>query len=215
MKPLDKTTRTEMVVEKLKECITSGTFSVGDKFYTENEISNMLNVGRSTVREANRILQAIGYLEMKPGRGVFVAKTREENPDNSIVEWFKTHGLKVIDFMDVRMAIEPLAVKLAIERASDEDIKKLEAIHEQLKLAIDKGDSKELALIDCSFHNIIVESTYNELLINVNRKISDAFTKYREMAFSVRENIINALIPHENILNAIKSKNEKKRRKRC
>ncbi len=205
MKPLEKMSRTEKVLVSLKEYITSGQFSVGDKFSTENEIGGMLNVGRSTVREAYRILQALGYLEVKPGRGAFVAKINEEDKE-TVVEWFTEHGVEIMDFIDVRMAIEPLAVKLLIERADGKDIDKLEMIHEEFKHTINSGDSIKLSFLDQSFHNTIVEATNNKLLISINQKISDAFIEYRNKAFSVRENVIHALKPHEDILNSIKSR---------
>lgn len=206
MKPLESISRTEKVLESLKEYITSGEISVGDKFSTEQEICRKLKVGRSTVREAYRILQTMGYIELKAGRGAFVSKINNDET-GSAANWFSKHGLQIMDFMEVRMVLEPLAVKLAIERATEEEIENLVEIQYQFESALSSKDSVKLSVLDETYHNTIFEATHNKLLIELNKKISSAFSVYRSKAFSMHENMANALEPHRKILGAIKQRN--------
>lgn len=212
MKAVEKVSIIDNVVSQLKEFIISDEISIGDKLPTEKAIYEKLNVGRSTVREAFRILQAMGFVEMKAGRGAFVARKTEEDKD-SIVNWFITHEIEIIDFIEVRMAIEPLAVKLAIERASQEEIDKLEEIYVKFKEAVDLSDTLLLSTYDEAFHNQIIKSTHNQLIISISDKISDVFAEYRSKAFSVKENAKNALGPHKTILEAIKKRDTQKGQK--
>lgn len=210
MKPLERVSRTEKIVNSLKEYIVSGEFKIGDKFLTEMEICKQLNVGRSTVREALRVLQTMGYIELRPGRGAFVLKTREDEIGN-IVNWFTEHGVEIMDFMEVRMSIEILAVKLAAERRTEEHLKEIEELYSEFEWEIKgKKDAVKLALLDEVFHNSIARASNNKLLISISEKIARAFGDYRRMAFSVTENAIHALEPHKEIMEGIKERDVKK-----
>ena len=192
----------DTVVQNLKELVTSGELAVGEKMPTEQEVCSMLNVSRSTVREAFRVLQAMGFVEMKPGKGAFVARiTEEDGSDNA--RWFSENELQFIDFMELRMAIEPLAAKLAAIRASDREIAELKNIHIAFSNAMDSRDAVKLVTYDEAFHGLIGECTENKLLISINKKILSAFKEYRGKSFSSTEIFGNAREPHEKIMQAI------------
>jgi len=82
---------------------------VGDKLPTEKELCQSLQVGRSTVREAFRMLQATGHVEMIPGKGAHVAQLSA----TSVRGWFEERETDLGDYMEVRLAIEPFAARLA------------------------------------------------------------------------------------------------------
>lgn len=196
---------TDQVVSNLKELITSGQFQVGDKLPTEKEICSRLKVGRSTVREAFRVLKALGFVEMIPGRGAFVAKTSDDETNNA-ASWFAENEVQINDFMEVREAIETLAVKLAIPRITDQQMREMEAIHQGFEKAAQENNVIQLISYDEAFHKTIVDATGNKLLIGIYEKVAEAFSEYRANSFSVKKNAKNALQPHRNILDAIKRK---------
>lgn len=203
MKPIEKISVTDAAVLQLKNLITSGELTIGDKLPSEKEIGLTLNIGRSTVRESLRVLQAMGFVEIKKGRGSFVAKTSEDDT-NKIIDWVVEHEIQVNDFMEVRMAIEPSAIKLAIQRITDKEVQELEEIHETFEEAILNKDVVKLLTTDETFHKQIVMATHNKLLININEQVLDVFREYRSKSFAVNEVFRNALEPHRQILNAIK-----------
>lgn len=209
MKPIEKTTITDLVVANIKDLITSGDIPVNEKLPTENEICRQLNVGRSTVREAFRVLQAMGYVKMYPGRGAFVAKTKEDN-QASIINWFVEHELQLTDFMEVRAAIETLGVKLAVLKATEKEIQAIEKVLISFENALENDAIEKLPLLDEAFHNSIIKATHNNLLIPINQKVSDAFMTYRTMSFAVKGNAINALGPHREIFDALKRRDVEK-----
>jgi GntR family transcriptional repressor for pyruvate dehydrogenase complex len=209
MKRIERTSVTDIVVENLKELIMTGNIPVGGKLPTEKEISETLNVGRSTVREALRVLQAMGFVEMKPGKGAFVAKIKEDD-QNSIENWFAEHKFQITDFMEVRIALETLAVKLAVNRATEEEIQAIEENFKEFSKAIEDNDSNKLAYLDEAFHRSITNATHNYLLISINKKISDAFRAYRMKSFSHKGIAKNALMPHKDIVDALKTRDAEK-----
>lgn len=205
MQAINRVPVVQQVVNNLKEFITSGEPAVGDKLPTENELCKNLSVGRSTVREAFRILQANGLIEIKPGRGAFIARTKElEIVD--IVDWFVQNEVELKDCIEVRFAIEPLAVKLAIANCSDQDIEELAEIHAKFVKAVSGQDPIEIALYDERFHNKIMEIGKNKLLISINSKISEGVQSFRDKTFKVPKNAANAIEPHANVLNAIRNR---------
>lgn len=206
MDSIQRVSITDKVIQNLKELITSGKLAVGDKMPTEQSICSMLNVSRSTVREALRVLQAMGFIEIKPGKGAFVART-SENVDSDIIQWFAKNEIRYMDFIEVRMAIEPLTVKLAIQRATDKEILELEKIHSEFEKAIEEKDVLKLLMIDEAFHSHIAACTKNKLLIDISNKILRAFTEYRSRSFAYAEIYANALEPHRKILQAVKERN--------
>ena len=204
MKPVERVSVLEQVVAKLKEHIASGDYTAGDRFPSEKEIGEQLQVGRSTIREALRVLQTLGLVRMLPGKGAYVASTDTEDL-RTVVNWFEDHGLELNDFFDVRMAIEPLAARLAAERATAEEVTRISGIHTAFAEALEAHDGVRLAILDETFHGFIVDSTHNKLLVSINDNIKRAFFEYRSKVLATRRYAVNALEPHRGILEAIRS----------
>jgi len=196
----------QQVVESLKEFITSGEIQTGEKLPPEMELCAKLNVGRGTVREAIRVLQATGFVELRPGRGAFVARTEEEPEMLDLSGWFSENEMELLDFMQVRMAIEPLAIRLAIEKCTNKDIKALEKNYQDTLLAVENNDAAQLSLYDEQFHTCIFEYSQNRLLIAINKLLVDTLKKFRSKTFLIPNNVRNVVDPHGKILQAFRDR---------
>lgn len=196
----------QQVVDKIKEYLFSGEVSEGDKLPVEKELCEQLGVGRGTVREAFRMLEATGYVELRPGKGAFAARTSEVELGD-IMQWFTEHEVETKDFLEVRMAIEPLSVRLAIERCTDEDIARLEYLHHKFIAAVHAKDVPNIVICDEKFHADIVSFSRNQLLISISRQVEKNMKKFRSRTFYIPQNAENAIEPHQKILNAFKERN--------
>lgn len=208
IKKIERVSITDQVVKQLQALIISGEFVIGDKLPTEYELCGQLGVGRSTVREAFRVLAATGMIEIQPGKGAFVRHNHENSFDN-IKYWFVEKHAELSELIEVRMAIEPLALRLAVRRASDQSIRQIQEIHEAFKSAVGRHNNIELATLDESFHNAIIEASGNSLLIKIGKLINDPMMEFRTRSFAVEVHVNNATQPHERILNALLAKDEK------
>ena len=208
MKAIAKRSVTDQVVDQIKEMIVSGQYEVGKKLPAELELCRILDVSRSSVREAFRMLQAMDYVEIKPGRGAFVKSTRPNSPE-MIKAWFEENAPQLSDFMDVRVALETLALKVVVKNAKDEEIDDLKGIEDQFEKAIDDQDVAAMAKLDEEFHSEIVNMTHNSLMINIYQLVVKEFSKYRNKSFAIQENSYHAIGPHRNILQAILERDEK------
>jgi len=205
LKAIEKVSIIDLVVKEIQEMCLSDEIAVGEKLPTEKKLGETLNVGRSTVREAIRILQATGLVEMKPGRGAFL-KSKTLNDPSTISKWFREHEFQLRDFMEVRMALEPLAVKLAIQRGTEAELTEIAEIFKTFEQAQENKDVINLAISDEAFHSAIVKATHNKLLIIINQNIADAFAEYRTKSFASKNTANHALEPHRAILAALQKR---------
>lgn len=204
MQAVNRVSVVQQVAENIREYIMSGEIEVGDKLLSEMKLCEMLGVGRGTVREAIRVLQMSGFVEMRPGRGAFVARTTE--PDNDdLFGWFKTNEAKLMDFLRVRSALEPLAIRLAIQHRNEKDVEALSQIHQKTMRAVSENNAPMLAMCDEEFHAYIFTCSRNEVLISINRTISNALKNFRGKTFHIPTNAKNVLEPHGDILFAFLS----------
>ncbi len=196
MKEIQRVSITDTVVNELKEMITSGQFAPGQKLPTESEMCQDLKVSRTCVREAVRVLQALGLVEILPGKGSYVSRT----PIDARDRWYEASGLDANDFIEVRMAIETVSTKLAIEKAKKSQVDKLKKIHESFLSASEEHNLTDLIKYDEKFHSEIVNITGNKLLINLNKQLTIANRRFRCESFMNDEIYKKAVIPHTRIL---------------
>ena len=98
------------------------------------------------------------------------------------------------------MALETLAVRLAVERASVKDINEIRQVHISFVKANEKKDKVRLIMLDELFHTKIMEFTRNRLLVNINAQLLEAFRVYRSESFTDENVYNNAIEPHARIL---------------
>jgi DNA-binding FadR family transcriptional regulator len=148
----------QQVSDVLRERIRNGEWPLGGKIPSENDFAAELEVGRSTVREAIRQLVGSGMLAARQGAGVFVIATEEAE------EWATTlRKAGIADVIEVRLAIEVEAARLAAIRRTDDDLAII-----QRALAVREGVSSgkriEIVATDLAYHTAIVEAAGNPVL---------------------------------------------------
>lgn len=207
MKTIKRTTITERAVEEIKRYLLSGELAPGDKMLTETEFAEQLGVGRSTVREAIRTLQAMGYVELRPGRGAFAVIT---SPDDelsmreSAIRYFKGNQGSLNDFLEVRSLIEPYAAALAAARADDEARETLQKILIRFADAAKHDpDHAELAQLELEFHSTIVAVSGNKMLNSIFRQLCRMFAVYSENSFTAYNSLEATMLEHTDIVEAI------------
>lgn len=201
MEPIVRVPIVSQVEERIRELIDSKKYTEGMKLPTENELCQSMNVGRGTVREALRLLQAKGLVEIKPGRGAFVAS--KQAVDINPVVWLVQNEKELRDAIEVRNALEPVAARKMAETASEAALRRLKKIHADFLAAVKAGDTVQIAELDELFHGWIVRESGNQLLNEINVHLIQGMHTFRSKTFTVPENVRNAVEPHTWILNAI------------
>ncbi len=197
MKEIQRISVTDAVVNSIREMIESGQYEVGHKLPAEAAFCEQMKVSRTCVREALRVLQTLGYVEIRPGKGAFVGNFRQKQSEE---KWYEGEDAKFYDFMEVRIALESLSVRLSVERATDEQIKELAEVHHAFVAATEKQEIEQMIMLDELFHSQIALFSNNQLLININRLLLKGFRAYRGSTFTNKDVYRNAIEPHAKIL---------------
>ncbi|WP_320673123.1 FadR/GntR family transcriptional regulator [Patulibacter defluvii] len=144
-----------VVVQHLRRAIHLGTYGPGEKLPPEREHAEQLGVSRVTLREALRVLEGEGYLEMRRGSAGGAIVTGPPSSEASRREYLRDHLDDVLAIQQFRLAIEPLSAARAAERRTPEAL-------EQLRQAVaDLSDADSLGRFrraDTSFHLTLADS---------------------------------------------------------
>lgn len=197
--PLSQKTA-EQIIEQIK---TSG-LKPGDKLPNETELCNTLNVSRSTVREAIKILVSRNILTIQRGVGTFVSNNPGLTDDPLGLDFIQDKTQVILDLMQLRTIIEPALVKLAAKNAGEAEIDNLVDLENKIEEAYKvKADTTES---DIKFHIAIAKCSHNhvvELIFGILMKTIPEVNQYTQK--SLMEGTIS---DHRAIIQAIKDKNE-------
>ena len=153
----------DVVFNTLRQAILTGEMKPGERLM-EIHLANKLGVSRTPIREAIRKLELEGLVVMIPRRGAEVAQITWKN-------------LK--DVLEVRRALDVLAVELACDRMRQEELTELGKACTEFKEATRTQDWRKIAAADVSLHDIIVRSTRNDRLIQLVNNLAEQMYRYR------------------------------------
>ena len=206
MKPVVRAPILTRTVGELKKYVTSGDLRIGDMLPSESELVRILGAGRSTVREALRVLQTRGMISVRQGKGRFVERI-DDTASAETREWFAEQGFEIAECFQVRRALEPLAVRLCCAHASEAEIAAVDRARVRFENAAATADRTAMAQLDREFHNAIAMGSHNTLLVAVSGLVQEAFAEYRRTIFSVTGWPEDAVELHARISDAIRSRN--------
>jgi GntR family transcriptional repressor for pyruvate dehydrogenase complex len=206
MKPIKKESVVSQVVESILEYIRSEKLALDSKLPTESELCKQLSVSRSSLREAFRILEAQGFVTIKPGRGAFVSSPLVNDDLEYLNQWFNKHQIQYMDLLEVRFALEMQAVRTAADRMTSEELDALKNNLEEFRSLIYEKDSyKRLAELDQEFHETIINSTRNSYMRELYKRISEEIIIFRYSIMKIGNRRENTYYPHLKIYEAFKS----------
>ena len=117
----------EQVAEQIRQLIIDRQLTHGEKLPNEFELAQQLNVGRGTVREAAKLLVARNVLEIRRGRGTFVARHTGVVNDPLGFAYMPDQLRLAHELLDIRLIMEPWVASLAAQHATEEDVAELRA----------------------------------------------------------------------------------------
>lgn len=179
-------------------------FLSGDKLPNENDLSKELDISRTTLREAIRILVTNGILEIKRGLGTFVRgdisveKLNELNPLSSA-------KVNAKDLYEMRLIFEPEAAYLATLRATDDELKKILKLGKKIEEKIRKGEDR--TEVEQEFHKSIAKATHNEFMNKLMPVIYEAIDKGVVLSEEKEIAIQDTVIDHRMIIEFMEARN--------
>jgi GntR family transcriptional regulator, transcriptional repressor for pyruvate dehydrogenase complex len=203
LRPVRKARLSEGVVDAIRRMIVADGFRPGDKFYSESELTAKLGVGRSSIREAVRILEVIGQITVSHGKGIFIGDT-EGHPFDGFVGWLKNNDRSVREHFEVRLIIEPETARLAALSATSADVARLEDVHAEFLQNARLGLTAETIECDCEFHRLLGKASGNAVLFALTKSIITSMFDDWISSFHTPGRMEKTVGEHGRVLEAIK-----------
>lgn len=182
----------DVVFQTLRQAILRGELAPGERLM-EIHLAERLGVSRTPIREAIRKLELDGLVVMIPRRGAVVASITEKD-------------LK--DVLEVRQTLEILAVEVACDRMTPEQLSELEEAGKEFQSLKDTDDFTKLAAADMKFHEIIYAATDNARLIHILNNLREQMYRYRLEYLKDKGSHERLNKEHQRIYTGIKSKDK-------
>lgn len=182
----------DVVFETLRQAILRGELKPGERLM-EIHLAQKLGVSRTPVREAIRKLELEGLVRMIPRKGAVVAEITVSDLE---------------DVLEVRMALEELAVKLACRSITGEQLSEMRRLSEEFKKTLKGNDVGACAQADMKFHEAIYDATGNGRLVQILNNLREQMYRYRMEYLKDRQSHMMLVQEHEEILSALENRDE-------
>jgi GntR family transcriptional regulator, transcriptional repressor for pyruvate dehydrogenase complex len=204
----------ETVLDQLLAQLRSGSVRPGDRLPGEHELTRMLGVGRSSVREALRALITLGLVETRSGRGAVIV-ARSPNPlarlstgadvADALQKW------AVLDLLEVRESLEGQAAALAAERATPLDLVTIERHALEIERRIEAGLTYFRS--NAAFHTAIARASHNNVLAESVQQLVGQVRVYRERLMQEIHGMPSGdIAEHRAVAGAIKNRDPERAR---
>ena len=183
----------DVVFNTLREAILKGDLKPGERLM-ELQLASKLGVSRTPIREASRMLEQEGLAVTTPRKGAEVAKMTLKDME---------------DVLEIRDALDELAVRIACQKISDEQLRQLEDMKELFEKSTQTGNVKKIAEADVTFHDVIYEATGNPKLVTLLNNLREQVYRYRVEYIKDPKNYPTLIAEHEAILESLKNRDVK------
>ncbi|MEL7567931.1 MAG: FadR/GntR family transcriptional regulator [Dehalobacterium sp.] len=194
----------EDIIQQILKMLEEKQLQIGDRLPSERELSEVIGVSRSTLREAFRVLEQQRIIETKPGDGRYIIGLPKENDNLSIFE--NIEKVAIWDLLEARETLEAKIVELACERATEEDFIN---IREALDM-LDQGNNLNVSPMDSdhAFHLAIAEASKNVMFTSFIQINLELWAKIREKTIYSPDRLQQMIKEHKDIRDAIEARDK-------
>ncbi|GAA0914760.1 FadR/GntR family transcriptional regulator [Nonomuraea longicatena] len=206
--PVKRTRTFEEVLARIEHRIVEDGMRIGDRLPGERQLAEQLQVGRSSVREALRVLETLGVLSSQAGRGPDAGAVLTSRPDAALTDLLRLHlglaSLELREVVDTRLMIERWAAVRAAETGADTgaDTGAMRAALAGMEAA---GSAEEFVEHDTAFHCALADASGNRLISAIMRSIREAVRRYAIEAVEALGDTSVLQDGHRRILAAVES----------
>ncbi len=208
----EKKTFSKKVVDHISDLILSGQVKAGDKLPPERELAERMEVSRPTIREAFKILSAMGLIIIKHGNGVFVTEESERRDNMASFIFVQTDTIR--DLFEVRKMLETESAAWASKRGTTEFLVQIYLrCNEVFKIVSENpfssAEEKEKFLSDSDqqFHLMVSEAGGNEVSLRLMNSLIDILYEHRMKSLKIPGRALQSLREHIMIAEALLTRN--------
>ena len=178
----------DVVFNTLRQAILKGELEPGERLM-EIQLAERLGVSRTPIREAIRKLELEGLGLMIPRKGAEVAEISEKS---------------LREVLEVRRSLEELAIELACQRITPEELTALEEAENRFARAVEDGEVMAIAESDENYHELIYQATANDRLVQILNNLREQMYRYRLEYIKDEDRRQILVVEHEHILRAVR-----------
>jgi GntR family transcriptional regulator, transcriptional repressor for pyruvate dehydrogenase complex len=155
----------EIIVEQIRELMRQGQLKPGDRLPPERDLCERFGVSRVTVREALRMLESSGLVQIRVGArgGAFVTAPSSDRVGEGLTDMLTLSAISAADVTEIRLILEVGIVPLVCERATEQDLAELEDICERSEVALRSGEYSMRYSLE--FHTRVAQATHNPAVV--------------------------------------------------
>lgn len=176
------------VADRVRELIVSGVLKRGDRI-VETEMCSSLGISRTPLREALRILSSEGLIEVIPNKGAYVAQPSMKD---------------IREMFEVMSILEGACARVAAERMSEKDFKKIEVTHQLLELHYEAKDHEQYLQVNHSYHVLVQDMAGNKVLDEVINGLRQRILLYRYRQLYQPDRFSASIQEHRDLLEAFR-----------
>ncbi len=200
-----KTRASREIVAQIRDMIAGGHLKAEDRLPPERELAQILGVGRSTLREAVRVLESMGLVDVRPGAGTFLAMRDAPHAQGYLPpDLFSTWTAR-LHLFELRAVLEPGLAGLAARRATPDKITKMGGVLDAQAARVQCGESG--ADEDVTFHGLIADATGNPALVHLMETLTSSLQETRDASLQRNGRPGRSLRQNRTILAAIEARN--------
>ena len=197
-----KVSAVDLVIDSIKNILIQKKILPGDLLPSEQALADSLGVGRGSVREALKILDAFGIVEIIHGDGTYIATSANKKIFDPLIYSMIIANTDSNELIQLREMVEMGVINTIIDHAKDEDIRKLQIVHEEYEELGKRGETDIAVLNACDlkFHRTIAALTNNHLIENMYNFVIDIFAPTINASFGLER--------HRKIMTAIANRDK-------
>ena len=188
--PIERPTLHEVVVSRLRDMIIEGLLAAGNRIH-EGELCQQLGISRTPLREALKVLTMEGLVDLTPGRGATVRQLTAKD---------------IQDMLSVLSALERLAGVLTCQQATDEEIRSVRHLHDEMLSFYAAGESLSYFKRNQQIHSRLIELSGNESLSMVHELLQTRLKRIRYIGDQNPDTWSAAVADHEEMIAALEAR---------
>ncbi len=191
-----------LVADEITKLVVDGVFKPGDRLPSEYELAQRRGVGRSTVREATKLLVSQNILEIHRGNGPFVCQQTGVAEDPLGLKFIQDKKKLGLDLCEIRFMIEPQIAMLAARNATPEEIDRIQSLCDQVRDLIYAGEN--YGEKDRELHTLIASCTRNSVIPNLIPILNEAIPLFIDIT---RQSVkMETIQTHQAVVDAIRAR---------
>jgi len=205
----------EHITEQIRKAIFEGALKPGDKLPSEKKLVETFHVSKTTLREALRSLEVMGFLEIRKGKsgGAFVTEVDMKTARDSFTNFLLFKKLSLSNLSEVRLILEPYVAEKAALSITEEGLKRLDKLNKECEYILKKNIPIESRKNEIEFHRIIGSVSANPILMFILDFVENLLIDTKEILQPSKEFSKRVLKAHQRIYKAFLKRDPEKARR--